>query len=130
VTIEDHEAIRELLHKYCHYVDSADTEGWLSLYVDDGSLDMGMGGPPFAGKEALRTFASARRPGTGLHLSANPIITVDGNEATVVSYVVVIGGNDDPRVRLAGRYEDRMRRAGSQWRFVTRRLDPQMRLAT
>lgn len=130
MTIEDRAAIQDLLYQYCHYADAADTDGWLSLYVEDGSLDMGMGGPPIDGKEALRGFASARRPGVGLHLCANPVISVDGDEATAASYVVVLGGNDDPKVRLAGRYEDRLRKVDGQWRFISRRLQPQMRPAS
>lgn len=88
---------------------------------------MGFGGEPFVGTQALREFASARRPGTGLHLSANQVISVDGDEAAVESYVVVLGGPEDPRVRLAGRYSDRLRRVQGSWRFVSRRLDPQLR---
>jgi ketosteroid isomerase-like protein len=127
VTIEDHEAIRELLARYCHYVDAADTERWVGLYVEEGALAMNMGAPPIEGTEALRSFASARRPGIGLHLSANPIIAVDGEEARVESYVVVIAGNDDPQVRLAGRYEDRLRRVDGSWKFVRRELHPELR---
>jgi hypothetical protein len=127
MTIEDREAIRELLYRYCQYADTADTDGWLSLYVDNGSLDMGMGNPPFAGKEALRGFASGRRPGTSLHLSANQVISVEGDEATAESYVFVIGPSDNPMIRLAGRYSDTLKRVDGTWRFVTRRLDPQMR---
>jgi len=127
MTADDKEAIRELLFRYCHYADTADTDGWLSLYADECSLDMGMGGPPLVGKEALRLFASARRPGISLHLSANQIINVDGDDANVESYVFVIGGPEDPRVRLAGRYLDRLRRVDGAWLFVSRRLDPLMR---
>jgi len=128
MTTEDIEAIRELLYRYCYYADNADTDAWLSLYVDDGSLDMGMGRAPFVGKEALREFASARRPGALLHLSANHLISVEGDEAAAQSYVVVVGGPEDPRVRLAGRYLDRLRRVDGSWRFVSRRLEPQLRL--
>jgi len=127
MTTEDIEAIRELLYRSCYYADDADTEAWLSLYVDEGSLDMGMGRPPFVGKQALREFASARRPGALLHLTANHVISVDGDEATAQSYVVIVEGPEDPRVRLAGRYLDRLRRVDGSWRFVSRSLEPQMR---
>jgi hypothetical protein len=127
MTTEDHEAIRELLHRSCQYADAADTEGWLSLYLDEGSLDMGMLRPPMKGKKVLREFASARQPGASLHLSSNAVISVDGDDASVQSYVVVIGPKEDPHVRLAGRYDDRLRRVDGEWRFVSRTLDPQMR---
>jgi ketosteroid isomerase-like protein len=128
MSTDDQEAIRELLHRYCHYADAADTEGWLSLYVKEScSLDMGMGAEPMVGVEALRQFASARRPGTSIHLSSNAVISVEGDEAGVASYVVVIRGNDNPKMALAGRYDDRLRKVDGEWRFVARKLEPQMR---
>jgi len=66
----------------------------------------------------------------GIHISVNPIITIDGDVASIESYVVVIGRVDDPRVVLAGRYEDRLRRVEGEWRFVSRRLERQMRPTT
>ena len=118
MTSDDHEAIRSLLNQYYHCVDTANTEKWLSLYTDDGSLDIGIGEPPISGKDALRTHGSTRRPGIGIHVAVNPVITIDGDAATIDSYVVVIGGAEDPHVVLAGRYEDRF--APGPWRFVDR----------
>jgi SnoaL-like domain len=88
---------------------------------------MGMGRSVMVGKEALRQFASARQPGANLHLSSNAAISVDGDHASVESYVMVIGPSENPGVRLAGRYEDRLLRVDGHWRFVSRKLDPQMR---
>jgi len=132
VTIEDREAIRELLARYCHFIDAGETDRWVDLYAEGAVLVMNMGAPPIEGKEALRTFASAWRPGAGLHLSANPIITFGdgthgGEEANVDSYVLVISGGDDPRVLLAGRYEDRVQRVSGEWKFVRRELHPDFR---
>jgi hypothetical protein len=125
--VENREAIRELLHRYCHYVDAAATDKWAGLYAEDGSFDLGTGSGPIQGREALRAFAAAFRADTGLHLSANPVISIEGDEATVSSYVVVIGGREDPKVNLAGRYEDRLRRVGGEWFIWSRCLHPQMR---
>jgi hypothetical protein len=125
--VENREAIRELLHRYCHYVDAGDADKWAGLYVEDGSFDLGTGRGPIQGRAALREFAAAFRAGTGLHLSANPIISIEGDEATVSSYVVVIGGGDDPKINLAGRYADRLRQVGGEWLIWSRCLYPQMR---
>jgi uncharacterized protein (TIGR02246 family) len=125
--VDDREAIRELLHRYCHYVDAGDADKWADLYVEDGSFDLGTGRGPIQGRAALRKFATAFRAGAGLHLSANPIISVEGEEATVSSYVVVIGGAEDPKINLAGRYEDHLRQAGGEWLIRSRCLHPQMR---
>jgi ketosteroid isomerase-like protein len=125
--VENREAIRELLHRYCHYVDAGDADKWAGLYAEDGSFNLGAGRGPIQGRAALREFASRFRAGTGLHLSANPVIAVEGDEASVSSYVVVIGGAEDPKVNLAGRYEDRLRRVGGEWFIGSRCLYPQMR---
>jgi ketosteroid isomerase-like protein len=122
MTTEDNEGIRELLAKYCHYVDAANADEWADLYVDEGSLALNMGGPPIEGKEALRAFASALSAGNGLHLSANPMIAVDGSEATVQSYIVVISDRENPHLMLGGRYDDRLRRVDGEWKFVRREL--------
>jgi len=127
MTLEDRAAIQDLLSRYCQYTDSADQAGWVGLFTEDGSMDLGMGDPPFVGREALGAFSSRLRAGGGLHMSANPVIEQDGDEASVASYVVVVGGEDDPRVRLGGRYLDRLRRVDGDWRFASRQLVVQMR---
>lgn len=130
MTSDDSEAIRTLLNRYYHCVDTANTEEWLSLYTDDGSLDIGVGEPPIVGKVALRAHGSSRRPGVGIHIAINPIINVDGDTASIDSHVVVIGGAEDPHIVLAGRYEDRLRLVEGEWRFVSRRLERQMGIMT
>lgn len=90
-------------------------------------VDMGIGRSEFVGKEALRQFASTRQPGANIHMSSNAVISVDEDGASVESCVVAIGPPENPGVRLAGRYEDRLRRVGCHWRFVSCRLDPKMR---
>lgn len=124
MTIEDNEQIRELFARYCHYVDAANADKWADLFVDKGALILNMGGPPIEGRAAIRSFASALSAGTGLHLSANPVISVTGDDATAESYVVVIGGGDDPQLRIGGRYQDQLRRVDGEWKFVRRELSP------
>jgi hypothetical protein len=124
MTIEDHEAIRNLMARSCHHADAAETEAYVALYTPDGSLDLGLGAGPMRGHDALRAFAERRTPGASLHLSVNPIIEVDGDRATAASYVVVLGGNDDPAVRLAGRYVDELHKIDGAWLFASRVLTP------
>jgi hypothetical protein len=120
----DREAIRNLLARYCHHVDAAETEEWLGLYTDNPTLDLGMGDGPMTGHDALREMSARRVAGSALHLSANAVIDVQGDEADVASYVVVIGNNDDPAIRLGGRYVDKLRRIDGEWRFESRSLTP------
>jgi ketosteroid isomerase-like protein len=118
------EEIRELMARYNLAIDYPDLEGWLDCWADDGALGFG-GRPRVQGKEALRAHGRDR-PGGHLHLSLNQIIDIDGDGAHASSYVAVLGGEDDPVVRLAGRYEDDLRRIDGRWRFVLRVLDPRL----
>jgi hypothetical protein len=124
MTIEDRESIRELLHKYCHFADAPDAAQWAGLYTEDGSFRIGP--EPVEGRPALRELASGFAGG-GLHISANALIAVEGDEATVSSYVLVLGGTEDPQVRLGGRYEDRLRKVDGEWLFASRQCVVQLR---
>jgi hypothetical protein len=130
MTTDDNEGIRGLLHAYCHHVDSGHADEWADLFTEDGTFDVqrgdfGLGDGHFAGRAELRGMASHFRA-DGLHVSTNPMIDVNGDEATVSSYVLVLEGTTDPRVRMAGRYEDRLRKVDGRWRFASRRLVAQM----
>ena len=128
MTVEDLEAIREVMHLYCQYLDEADSESWISLFVEEGSLELNTGVEPLVGREALRAFASGRVSENSLHVSSDHVIRVDGDQATAASTIIVVSGREDPRVRLAGRFADQLRRDGGKWRIVSRRLDPRFRL--
>jgi hypothetical protein len=130
MTIDDREAIRDVLSRYCHYVDAGEGDKWAELFTEDGSFgreggsfDIGVG--PFVGRAALRKMASRFRA-DGLHFSANPVITVDGDDATVTSYVLVLQGREHPEVRMSGRYEDRLRKVDGRWLFSSRHLSTDM----
>jgi ketosteroid isomerase-like protein len=117
----DKEEIRELMARYNLASDYPDLEAWLDCWADDGVLAFS-GRPKVEGKEALRAYG-VHRPGGHLHLSLNQIIDIDDDLAHATSYVAVLGGESDPAVRLAGRYEDELRRINGCWRFVLRALD-------
>jgi hypothetical protein len=130
MTIDDREAILEVLSRYCHYVDGGEADKWAELFTEDGSFaraggsfDIGVG--PFSGRAALRKMASHFRA-DGLHFSANPVITVDGDEATVSSYVLVLQGREHPEVRMSGLYQDRLQKVDGQWLFSSRHLTTEM----
>lgn len=124
MSLEDHEAIRNLMARSCHHADAAETEPYVALYTTDGSLDLGLGAGPMVGHDALRAFASRREPGRSLHVSANHVIEVDGSTASAASYVVVYGDNDNPMVRIAGRYVDALVKVDGEWLFESRVLTP------
>ena len=123
--LEDKDEIRELMRRYNQAIDFPDLETWLDCWADDGVMRFG-DRPPVEGKDALREYGSGRQGGS-FHLATSEIITVAGDNATVTSYIAVVAGPTDPRIRLAGRYDDRVRRVDGRWLFVERRLDPKLR---
>ena len=58
------------------------------------------------------------------HVTANPIIEIDGDTATVRSvYIVLQQAPDSPmQAIISGRYHDTLRRIDGRWRFVERRF--------
>ena len=124
--LEDKDAIRELLARYCFHFDNGEFEEWLQLFTGDAVFDLGARGR-FTGHEDLRRFLRTIPLIGGLpmmrHCVMNSIITVDGGRATARSYVVVIaGGAAAVGVTIAGRYEDGLIKSAGVWRFGERKV--------
>ena len=122
--LEDKDAIRELLARYCFHFDSGDFDEWIDLFTPDGVFDVGPMGR-FAEHVGLRQFLKTVPLTDGLpqvkHCVMNSIVTVDGATATAQSYVVVISAGPPLGLTLAGRYEDRLVKTPHGWRFRERR---------
>jgi SnoaL-like domain len=127
------EAERDILrnmYRYGHAIDLGYEEGWLDCFTDDGvfaaSSERPMY-PPFhvEGRPALEEFIAHHTRPPGLwhkHLVIEPLIDVDGDQASARSYFVVLVEHEGrPTVRVFGRYHDRLRRgADGRWRFAER----------
>jgi ketosteroid isomerase-like protein len=122
--LEDKDAIRELMARYCFHFDGAEFEEWLRLFTDDGVFDV-LNFGRFAGREQLRQFLHSipLKDGSPMmkHCVMNEIVSVSGDVATAQSYVVVVRGGERVDLGVAGRYQDRLRRANGQWLFAERR---------
>ena len=135
---EDKLAIRETLERYMRYNDDGALDRLVGLFAEDAVLQVM--GRVLRGHEQIRAFLGGggvfvdgrprwTDPGQLLlqprsaHLSANPVIDVDGATATVETDFAVLQRDDDGRARVAlvGRYRDRLRkRDDGQWVFVER----------
>ncbi|MFQ5666919.1 MAG: nuclear transport factor 2 family protein [Candidatus Binatia bacterium] len=124
-TLEEKDAIRELMAHYCFRFDNGEFESWLDLFTDDGAFDLGTRGR-FTGRDALRDFLKTIPLTDGLpmvkHCTMNTVITVNAERATGWSYVVVLRGGDALDINLAGRYEDQLVKVGGTWRFKERKV--------
>jgi ketosteroid isomerase-like protein len=127
-TVDDNEAVRTLVAQYCLALDAADFEAWVDLFTADGVLDLGAGEPPIAGRDALLAFGQSLGPRDSMHFPASPVIEVDGDTATCSGYVLVVKGDSAPRISMAGRYDDQLRRVEGCWRLAERRLTRRFQL--
>ncbi|MBI1181178.1 MAG: nuclear transport factor 2 family protein [Alphaproteobacteria bacterium] len=124
--LRDKEEIRALKARYCQYVDG----GWpehggthmgpvADLFVEDGVWDASPGMPAARGGEAIRRlFVDLRALPFAFHNAVNPVIEVDGDEAT--GHWHFIGCSQMPDGASAwflGIYEERYVRTPEGWRY-------------
>lgn len=139
--LEDERSIRELLAVYGFHADTKRDEEYLDLWTDDGvmdlvgSIDAHQGGPMpgrmiWEGRDRLREFItdpdSHHKPGfygKTLHTQGNNVVVrVDGDEATVNSYSIVLQEIDGKTTLItAGANRWRLRRENGRWRIQERR---------
>lgn len=123
--LEEKDAIRELMARYCFHFDNGEFDAWLDLFTADGAFDLGPRGR-FAGRESLQKFLKSLPLTNGVpmmkHCMMNSIVSVDGNRATAQSYVVVVRGGDQLVVSVAGRYADELEKRDDGWRFQERKV--------
>jgi ketosteroid isomerase-like protein len=125
---EAHEAIRNLLGRYCALMDAADWTAVGDLFAD--AALVGPTGDPVA--EGATAVAALYERGTRLHngspatrhVTANTVIEIDGDTATATSSYVVFQGLPDFPLQpiITGRYADVFTQAGQQWRFARRQF--------
>jgi SnoaL-like domain len=127
-TIEDKDAIRELMAEYCFRLDDGRYEEMAALFTEDGTWDTAFG--KATGWVAIaelardiRASAGAERP-RAAHLVTNIIIALDGAEAEVRSnWVVMQNSPQGPKVGSGGAYADRIVRQDGRWLFRYRKID-------
>jgi uncharacterized protein (TIGR02246 family) len=126
-TLEEKEAIRDLMSAYCFYVDNGEFEKFAGLFTVDGIFESGPTGR-LQGRKAIQDFIAAHVPRAGegparKHCTMNHLIRVDGGAATADSYIVVLRESEVGIIAsLAGRYEDQIVKDDGEWRFKKRKI--------
>jgi uncharacterized protein (TIGR02246 family) len=125
-TLEEKDAIREVLAEYCFCLDDGRFEDMAALFAPDGTwhTDFGKG----VGRAGIVEHARSLRAGgphpRGVHLAGNIVIALDGARARVRSnWVVAQNGETGPVVSSAGAYIDDMVKQDGRWLFQYRRID-------
>ena len=121
LSADDHVAIRNLAGRYSQALDLGDPAAWAEVFTDDGVMEMVAQGYEIKG-ETLRSLPRDGEPSSGRHIPTTFVIDGAGDEATMRSYVTVVGTDDPARIVFQGRYEDRLRRVDGRWRIERRRI--------
>lgn len=129
--VEDHLAIQQLLHKYCHAVDRGTLDEIADLFHRTAVLlPRYESDERYEGREAVRgwyaryieNFRSKVR--YLRHKIESPVITITGNEATAVCYLdadSITASTDEPVVAF-GRYDDKFIKDEGRWWFKERAI--------
>ena len=124
--LEDREAIRELLARYCFLLDGYHLAEFAALFTADGEWISRNGSAkgPADIERLLRGMVPEPAPGKRRkHFTTNVIIDLAGDSATVVSNFLVVRDSDaGPVIAVAGTYDDIVVRTGEGWKFKSRRL--------
>jgi hypothetical protein len=112
---DDLEALHVLLANYCIKMDRRDADGWAELFTPDGQFFAF--GRSFDGHDGLQKLASTSP--LGVHLGGEPVLELDGDQATAQQSFVFVYA-DDHHMRI-GFYDDVLVRTEDGWRFRTRR---------
>lgn len=120
--LETREQLKELRAKYCYHVDEQNWEPFYELFVPDPTLDFG-GMGVYEGQEGLERFAAEfveAQLESSAHMLSNPILEIDGNEATGRWYVESpLTFADGSGAWRQGWYRDEYRRLDGEWRIET-----------
>ncbi len=122
--LRDERDITRTLYAYGHTLDYGDEAGFIDCWTEDAML-WWPGPGEMRGHEALRKGFRAHTHAPELfhkHLVMAPMITIDGDTATVASMMARLDPYDGmPAIRAYGRYLDKLRRcADGKWRICER----------
>jgi ketosteroid isomerase-like protein len=115
----DEEAIRSAIAEYAHLIDDGRLDEWVTLYLEEGELDIG--GHVLRGRAEIVSFLSgSSSQGSSTHIFSVPDIRVDGDKAVAVADFL-LAQNDGQRISV-GRVNDEWVREPDRWRIRTRRI--------
>ena len=132
-TLEEKDAIREVLAEYCFRLDGGRYDDMAALFSEDGTWDTAFGkatGRAAIAQQARDIRANRTQDGAGdnrpraVHLTTNIVIALDGDRATVRSnWTVVQNSPDGPKIGSGGFYADEMVKQNGRWLFRYRKID-------
>jgi hypothetical protein len=122
--------IQNLLAEYCHAVDEGRFDDFERLFTGDAVVTARLAGATYRGPAEIRSFLEGQPPAMrGLHVTVNPDIVIDGDDATVrADFFVLVPRAGATVIGAWGWYRDRLTRQDGRWRFRERHVETQSRL--
>ncbi|MFC4540331.1 nuclear transport factor 2 family protein [Halosolutus amylolyticus] len=120
--LEAKEAIRKLRYEYASTVDTHNWDRFITLFTEDATIEFpqqNVEQTPFIGRDEIESFGRLMDEllTFSAHMMHNPLIDVDGDEASGIWYVAVPEVTPDGPVLIQGRYEDQYRCTSDGWKF-------------
>jgi hypothetical protein len=118
----DRDEIVELTVRYATAIDTTQYSLLTKVFTDDAQVDYGEVGQWTGGAEVATFMAAAHTGATHtMHRMTNQAVDIDGDTATVRTYVDALilfaGGGANP----VGYYDDHVVRTGDGWRIARRK---------
>jgi ketosteroid isomerase-like protein len=121
LTTEDRLAILDVISRADEAAGRRDADGYVALFTADAVLDGAQGN--HAGRAALRAAVgpvwAAEGPAT-LHLTLNPVVEEDGDQAVVRSVLMIVSPAAPPAIRTVAAITQHLRREAAGWRIARR----------
>jgi 3-phenylpropionate/cinnamic acid dioxygenase small subunit len=119
--VDDIEAIRQLTARYNRASDEGDTETWLDCFSVDGVFRRSNDTREFRGHEELGQLRG-RIPVRSRHITTDFEISVQGDTAEQICYLMFLDRDRDFMVYMFGTYHDKLKRVDDRWKFSNRLL--------
>jgi ketosteroid isomerase-like protein len=113
-------AIAELKYRYQQAIDEDDTDALLSCFTDDAVVDHVDGRGRMAGRDEYEVWCRDTTGGdmNSIHMAMNPLLAVDGDEATGEWRYLVLIEEGDVVEFGQGEYRDEYRRVDGEWKYT------------
>ena len=121
---QDRAAILDLAHRFDDTNDAGDFDAHTALFADGFSFESSFGNSANTAdyREWVEGFHSQMKEQGGTrHFALNPIIELDGDEASMKSYLLIVSQGDGRTLGTAVA-TDRLRRTADGWKLVKRAL--------
>ena len=120
----DRLAIHEVRARYNHFYDNKDLEAFLSIFTDDGLLQLGPAGWA-KGKDELRAALAGPMAAADFaaHFTTDEMTDFTGPGTARGTSRFAVHTGRDPAIEGAGTYHDTYRRVDGVWKLASRTIE-------